>query len=53
MNIRYQKNLDSILTKDIQNKLLNTKVAVIGCGAQGSYILDYLIGHAQKDTQKK
>lgn len=43
MNIRYQKNLDSILTKDIQNKLLNTKVAVIGCGAQGSYILDYLI----------
>ena len=43
MEIRYQKNIDEILNEKVQNNLLTKKIAVIGCGGQGSYILDYLV----------
>lgn len=42
MEQRYVKNIDSILTESIQNILLTKKIAVIGCGGQGGYILDFL-----------
>lgn len=42
MNIRYQKNIDEILTEEIQNLLLTKNIAVIGCGGQGGYTLEYL-----------
>lgn len=42
MQTRYIKNIDTILTEDIQSLLLTKKIAVIGCGGQGSYLLDFL-----------
>lgn len=42
MNIRYQKNIDEIFTQELQNKLLQKNIGVIGCGAIGGYILEYL-----------
>lgn len=43
MDIRYIKNIDSILTNAIQQDLLTKNIAVVGCGGQGGYILEYLI----------
>ena len=42
MKIRYEKNLDEIFTKSVQEKLLTKNIAVIGCGGQGGYILEFL-----------
>lgn len=42
MQTRYAKNVDTILTEDIQNLLLTKKIAIIGCGGQGGYLLEYL-----------
>lgn len=42
MQERYQKNIDEIFSLNLQNILLTKKVAVIGCGGQGGYILEYL-----------
>ena len=42
MKIRYEKNLDEIVTKSVQEKLLTKNIAVIGCGGQGGYILEFL-----------
>ena len=42
MDIRYQKNIDEIFTQELQNKLLQKNIGVIGCGAIGGYILEYL-----------
>ena len=39
---RYIKNIDSIFTLDLQELLLSKKIAVIGCGGQGGYILEFL-----------
>lgn len=39
---RYEKNIDIILTENIQKQLLNKHIAVIGCGGQGGYILEFL-----------
>lgn len=39
---RYIKNIDEILTEDIQKILLTKNIAVIGCGGQGGYILEFL-----------
>lgn len=41
--MRYSKNIDEILTQDIQNLLLMKNIAVIGCGGQGGYTLDFLV----------
>lgn len=43
METRYNKNIDIILTEDIQVNLLTKTIAVIGCGGQGGYILEYLV----------
>lgn len=43
MNERYKKNIDIIFTENIQNSLLEKTIGVIGCGGQGSYILEFLI----------
>ena len=43
MNIRYIKNIDKVLTESIQKDLLTKNIAVVGCGGQGGYILEYLI----------
>lgn len=43
MEIRYQKNIDKLLTEEIQNNLLTKNIAVLGCGGQGGYILEYLV----------
>ena len=40
---RYTKNLDEIFTENLQNELLTKKIAVIGCGGQGGYILEFLV----------
>lgn len=42
MEARYQKNIDEIFSEDLQNILLTKKIAVIGCGGQGGYALEYL-----------
>ena len=42
MQVRYQKNIDEIFSEDLQKILLTKKIAVIGCGGQGGYILEYL-----------
>ena len=42
MEARYQKNIDEIFSEDLQNILLTKKIAVIGCGGQGGYVLEYL-----------
>ena len=43
MDARYSKNVDNVLTESIQNDLLTKRIAVIGCGGQGGYILEYLV----------
>lgn len=43
MEQRFEKNIDEILTEDLQYELLTKNIAVIGCGGQGGYILEYLI----------
>ena len=40
---RYNKNFDEIFTENLQNELLTKKIAVIGCGGQGGYILEFLV----------
>ena len=42
MQERYKKNIDEIFSERLQSTLLKTKVAVIGCGGQGGYIIEYL-----------
>lgn len=40
---RYKKNIDNVfITTDTQNALLAKTIAVIGCGGQGGYILEFL-----------
>ena len=39
---RYKKNIDDIFTIQTQQTLLTKNIAVIGCGGQGGYILEYL-----------
>ncbi|MBE6148324.1 MAG: ThiF family adenylyltransferase [Firmicutes bacterium] len=42
--IRYKENIDEFnLTEKIQNQLLTKNIAVIGCGGQGGYTLEFLI----------
>lgn len=43
MENRYQKNIDEIFTESVQQTLLTKNIAVIGCGGQGGYILEFLI----------
>lgn len=44
MDIRYQKNIDNdIFNTELQDILLTKNIAVIGCGGQGGYILEYLV----------
>lgn len=40
--MRYNKNIDSIFTEELQQNLLTKKIAVIGCGGNGGYILDFI-----------
>lgn len=40
--MRYSKNIDSIFTEETQNNLLTKNIAVIGCGGNGGYILDFI-----------
>lgn len=41
--IRYRENIDNLVfTEDTQNLLLTKHIAVIGCGGQGGYTLEYL-----------
>lgn len=42
MQVRYEKNLDELLTSEIQEVLLQKHIAVIGAGGQGSYVLEFL-----------
>lgn len=42
MQKRYEKNLDELLTSEIQEMLLQKHIAVIGAGGQGSYVLEFL-----------
>lgn len=42
MKDRYIKNIDEILTEKLQEEILTKKIAVIGCGGQGGYILEFL-----------
>lgn len=42
MDICYKNNIDCILTENLQKLLLTKKIAVIGCGGQGGYILEFL-----------
>ena len=39
---RYIKNYDSIFTPELQEFLLTKTIAVIGCGGNGGYILEYI-----------
>lgn len=43
MEKRYNKNIDDIFTINLQDLLLTKTVSVIGCGGQGSYILEFLV----------
>lgn len=43
VKLKYEKNIDDIFTEKIQSLLLTKNISVIGCGGQGSYILDFLI----------
>lgn len=43
MECRFEKNIDEIFNEELQNILLTKNIAVIGCGGQGGYILEYLI----------
>lgn len=42
MQKRYEKNLDELLTLEVQESLLQKNIAVIGVGGQGSYVLEFL-----------
>ena len=42
MEERYERNITNIFSESDQNKILSKKIAVIGCGGQGSYIIDFL-----------
>ena len=42
MNERYIKNLGPVFTESLQDILLNQTIAVIGCGGQGGYIIEFL-----------
>lgn len=42
MEQRYIKNIDEIFTEDLQNFLLTKTIAIIGCGAQGGYVGEFL-----------
>ena len=42
MEIRYEKNIDEIFSESLQETLLTKTVAVIGCGGQGGYVIEYL-----------
>ena len=42
MNERYIKNLGPTFNKELQDTLLNQTIAVIGCGGQGGYIIEFL-----------
>lgn len=42
MQSRYQKNIDDILNEKVQENLLTKNIAVIGCGGQGGYTIEYL-----------
>ena len=42
MQKRYEKNLDELLTSEVQETLLQKHIAVIGAGGQGSYVLEFL-----------
>lgn len=39
---RYIKNLDEIFSENLQNLLLTKTIAIIGCGAQGGYIAEFI-----------
>ena len=43
METRYEKNIDEIFSEQLQTTLLTKTVAVIGCGGQGGYVIEYLI----------
>lgn len=43
MEIRYEKNIDEIFSEQLQTILLTKSIAVIGCGGQGGYVIEYLI----------
>ena len=42
MHERYLKNLGSFIYEDNQEIILTKKIAVIGCGGNGQYIVDFL-----------
>lgn len=42
MEQRYIKNIDEIFSENLQNLLLTKTIAIIGCGAQGGYIGEFL-----------
>ncbi len=42
--VRYRENIDNYtFTKEIQQLLLTKNIAVIGCGGQGGYALEFLV----------
>lgn len=43
METRYEKNIDEIFSEQLQAALLTKSIAVIGCGGQGGYVIEYLI----------
>lgn len=42
MEQRYIKNIDEIFSEELQQVLLTKTIAIIGCGAQGGYIGEFL-----------
>ena len=42
MEQRYTKNIDEIFSEELQQVLLTKIIAIIGCGAQGGYIGEFL-----------
>lgn len=42
MKKRYEKNIGTLIKQSDQEKLLNSRIAVIGVGGQGAYMLEYL-----------
>ena len=42
MKARYIKNIGSFITGDIQEKIFNKKIAIIGCGGNGEYVVEFL-----------
>lgn len=51
MQERYKKNLDCIFTEELQNILLTKTVSIIGCGAQGEYIANFIARLGVKKIQ--